>query len=102
MDGAADVVRDLEARLARYLALTAQALQKAQLAPPPRSFLRRGAEDVLSMARTYYQDALHFQSQHDLPRALAAVSYAHGWIDAGVRLGLLDGGNDEELFTQFS
>lgn len=92
----------LKERLDRYLALTGKALEKVRPAPPGRSFLRKGAEDVLGMARSYYEDAKHFQQEEDLPRALAAVTYAHGWIDAGVRLGLLDGGDDDQTFTQYS
>jgi hypothetical protein len=53
------------------------------------------------MARSYLADAEHFSTIGDLERALAAVSYAHGWLDAGVRLGLLDGGGDASRFTLF-
>ena len=28
-----------------------------------------------------------------------AINYAHAWIDAGVKLGLLDGHGDDVLFT---
>jgi hypothetical protein len=91
----------LEERLLKYLEITRIALEKVKIVPPSRSFLQGGAEDMLKMAQTYYADALHFQGQGDAPRALAAVSYAHGWIDAGVRLGLLYGGEDDQIFTQF-
>jgi hypothetical protein len=92
----------LEERLERYLKITEKALAKVSVAPPNRSFLRRGGEDFLSMAQSYLHDAQHFKEQGDVARALAAVSYAHGWIDAGVRLGLLDGGNDDQTFTQYT
>ena len=92
----------LRERLARYLALTGRALEKVRPAPPGRSFLYQGSKDFLEMARSYFRDAQHFQQEEDLPRALAAVTYAHGWIDAGVRLGLLDGGDDDQTFTQWS
>jgi hypothetical protein len=93
---------DLEERLDRYLKITEKALAKVSIASPDRSFLRRGGEDFLTMARSYYNDAVHFKEKGDIARALAAVSYAHGWIDAGVRLGLLDGGDDDQTFTQFT
>ncbi|MCL4324439.1 MAG: DUF357 domain-containing protein [Candidatus Thermoplasmatota archaeon] len=92
---------ELESRLAKYLDLTSKALAKIQAVPPTRSFLKGGADDMLQMARSYFDDALHFQKEGDLPRALAAVSYAHGWLDAGVRLGLLYGGEDDQAFTQY-
>ncbi len=53
------------------------------------------------MARAYLSDARHFHATGDDPRALAAASYAHGWLDAGVRLGILDGGDDDVRFTPY-
>jgi uncharacterized protein len=87
--------------LEKYLALTDEALKRVRPAPPARSFLSGASEDFLSMARAYLSDARHFEQKGDLERALAAVSYAHGWLDAGVRLGLLDGGDDDVRFTPF-
>ena len=90
-----------EPLLERYLKLTGEALERVRPAPPNRSFLMGAAEDFLTMARAYLADAKHFAKIGDADRALAAVSYAHGWIDAGVRLGLLDGGEDDSRFTLF-
>jgi len=90
-----------EALLDRYLRVTREALEKVRPAAPARSFLAGASDDFLSMARAYLADATHFADQGDPERALAAVSYAHGWIDAGVRLGLLDGGDDDARFTLF-
>jgi uncharacterized protein len=90
-----------EALLEKYLRLTRDALARVTAAPPARSFLRGASDDFLSMARAYLADAEHFRSTGDRERALAAASYAHGWLDAGVRLGLLDGGEDDQRFTLF-
>jgi uncharacterized protein len=87
--------------LERYLRLTHEALELVRPGVPARSFLRGGSEDVLAMARAYLADAEHFRASGDRERALAAVSYAHGWLDAGVRLGLLDGQDDAARFTLF-
>ncbi|MGI0141022.1 MAG: DUF357 domain-containing protein [Thermoplasmata archaeon] len=87
--------------LSKYLRLTREALERVHPAPPSRSFLAGAADDYLGMARAYLADAEHFAGQGDPERALAAVSYAHGWLDAGVRIGLLDGGNDDARFTLF-
>lgn len=92
---------DVRARLERYLALTARALERVRASPPHRSFLHGASTDLIGMAKAYLEDARHFQQEGDLPRALAAVSYAHAWLDVGVRLGLLDGGDDDQTFTQF-
>ncbi len=91
----------LRERVTRYLTFTEGALSRVRATPPRRSFLHGGAEDLLDMARNYLRDARHFEAQGDLVQALAAVSYAHAWLDAGVRLGLLDGGDDDQTFTQF-
>lgn len=87
--------------LAKYLRLTREALARVAPTPPARAFLRGASDDFLGMARAYLADAEHFSTRGDFERALAAVSYAHGWLDAGVRLGILDGGNDEDRFTLY-
>ena len=87
--------------LDRYLRLTHEALERVMPAAPARSFLRGASDDFLAMARSYLSDAEHFSAAGDPDRALAAVSYAHGWLDAGVRLGILDGGDDDRRFTLF-
>jgi hypothetical protein len=90
-----------EPLLEKYLRLTTDALTRVKVAPPKRSFLLGASEDFLAMARAYLSDAEHFRDQGDRERALAAASYAHGWLDAGVRLGLLDGGDDDVRFTPY-
>jgi hypothetical protein len=51
------------------------------------------------MAEAYFKDANHFFAEGDLVNAFACVNYAHGWLDAGARLGLFDVGRDDVLFT---
>ncbi len=81
------------------LSLTEKALAKAAIAVPARSHLRKVAEDFVRMARAYFEDANHFRDKGELEKALANVNYAHGWLDAGARLGLFDVGGDDQLFT---
>jgi uncharacterized protein len=88
-----------DAHLDRYLAITEKAIGKAKIAPPPRSHHRKLAEDFLDMAKAYAGDARHFREQGDFVNALSCVNYAHGWLDAGARLGLFDVGGDDQLFT---
>jgi hypothetical protein len=85
----------------KYIDLTAEALGRVRATPPARSFLIGAADDFLAMARAYLADARHFHERGDEERALAAASYAHGWLDAGVRLGILDGGDDDVRFTPY-
>jgi len=90
---------DLPALVEKDIALTERALAKASIAAPRRSHLRKIAEDFVGMARAYWEDAKHFRDRGELDKALANVNYAHGWLDAGARLGLFDVGEDDELFT---
>ena len=53
------------------------------------------------MAERYYSDAKHFAEKGDKVTAFAALNYAHGWLDAGARLGLFDVGEDDSLFTLY-
>ena len=88
-------------KIAKYLDITRQALDKLRIAVPERSFGRKAADDFLNMANSYYNDALHFRETGDIVNAFAAVNYAHGWIDCGARLGLFDAGGDDRLFTLY-
>ncbi len=88
-----------EERVKRYLQKTKRALDKVKITPPHRSHLRKVAEDFLEMAECYYSDALHFFEEEKLEDSFACVNYAHGWLDAGARLGLFDTGEDDMLFT---
>lgn len=85
--------------LERYLKITERALAKLKVAPPARSHHYRLAQDFLDMAKAYAGDARHFQQKGDFVNALSCVNYAHGWLDAGARLGLFDVGGDDQLFT---
>ena len=40
-----------------------------------------------------------FVEQGDFVRAFGAINYAHAWIDCAVKIGLMDGHDDDEMFT---
>lgn len=86
-------------KIAKYLDTTQRAFDKLKVAPPAPSLLKDVADDFLQMATSYYDDAKHFASTGDYVNAFACVNYAHGWLDAGARLGLWDVGQDDILFT---
>ena len=88
-----------EERLDRYLETTYRALGKIKMAPPPRSHLIKIADDFFDMAKSYYLDAKSFAREGNFVNAYGAVNYAHGWLDAGARLGLFDVDEDDQLFT---
>lgn len=87
------------AKLDKYFDVTARALKKVKIAAESPIHWQKSAEDFLDMAQRYYDDAKHFMDKGDYVTAFAAINYAHGWLDAGARLGLFDVGKDSTLFT---
>ncbi|MGD1060724.1 MAG: DUF357 domain-containing protein [Methanomassiliicoccales archaeon] len=90
-----------EEKVDKYLDITKRALDKLKISSPVRSFNRKLAESFLEMASAYYSDAKHFRDDGDYVNAFACVNYAHGWLDAGARIGLFDVGEDDRLFTLY-
>ena len=82
-----------------YLELTKRAREKATPIPNPGSPEHDQLTVLLRMADDYASDAKHFMDNGDYVRAFGAINYAHAWIDAGVKLRLLDGHGDDDLFT---
>jgi len=93
--------RITEEKIAKYLDTTKRALDKVKVAAPPRSFNRKMADSFLEMANAYFSDAKHFRDKGDYVNAYACVNYAHGWLDAGARIGLFEVGEDDRLFTLY-
>ena len=83
----------------KYLELTRRARAKATPLVTSDSNEQTMLAKMLQMADDYTHDAEHFKKNGDLVRAFGAINYAHAWIDAGVKIGLLDGHDDDELFT---
>jgi hypothetical protein len=50
------------------------------------------------MVSNYISDARHFEEKGDYVNAFAALNYAHGWIDSGVRLDIFEV-DDDKIFT---
>ncbi len=86
-------------RIERYLKLTENALAKVEILFPGDSEKNEMANRILAMVRSYHSDATFFLKEGRGDDAFAAINYAHGWLDAGVRLELLDGKGDWKLFT---
>ena len=85
-----------EEHLNKYRAITTEALQAAKQAPIND---QAGAEQIFDMVERYLQDAQYFREKDDWPRCLAAISYAHGWLDCGARLKTYTV-TDNRLFTE--
>ena len=86
-------------RINKYLDLTAKAVAKVSIIAEDGTENYAKAEDILGMVNAYHSDAKFFFDEGRGDDAFAAVNYAHGWIDCGVRLGYLDGKGDWQLFT---
>jgi len=86
-------------KLDKYFDITGRALKKVKIGKKQDIDWKASAEDFLDMAQRYYSDAKHFQEKGDIVTAFAALNYAHGWLDAGARLGLFDVDGDNVLFT---
>tara|TARA_B100000003_G_scaffold12749_1_gene10583 strand:+ start:173 stop:472 length:300 start_codon:yes stop_codon:yes gene_type:complete len=86
-------------RVEKYLDITRRARAKATPLVKAGSEEASRLEVMLRMADDYASDARHFLSTGDLVRAFGAINYAHAWIDAGVKIGWLNGHGDDVLFT---
>jgi hypothetical protein len=83
-------------KLEKYFKLTNTALDKV------KNHIIKGKEkearEIIEMVSNYLFDAKHFKEAGDFVNAFAALNYAHGWLDAGVRLDIFDV-HDDTLFT---
>ncbi|MCK9212422.1 MAG: DUF357 domain-containing protein [Ignavibacteriaceae bacterium] len=83
-------------KLERYFEITGKALKMCEIAMDKKR--HKEAKDFFDMASRYYSDAGHFMKHNDYVLAFGALNYAHGWLDAGARIGLFDV-HDSTLFT---
>lgn len=86
-------------KLNKYFDITSRALKKVKITRKFDLNAEKAAEDFLDMANRYFSDAKHFRGKGDFVNALAALSYAHAWLDAGARLGIFDVDHDNEMFA---
>lgn len=84
----------IEQKLSKYFELTSLALKKVKIVEKHK----KEAEDLLDLAKRYYDDAKFFEKKGDLMNAFGAVCYSHAFLDIGARLGFFDVGNDNKLF----
>jgi len=83
-------------KLNKYFKLTETALKKIS-----KKIIRgkeKDAKEIIEMSENYLSDARYFEKKQDFVNAFAAINYAHGWIDSGVRLGIFNV-KDNKLFT---
>jgi hypothetical protein len=83
-------------KLEKYFNVTLTALEIVK-----KSIIKgkeRYAKEIISMTENYVSDARHFKKKSDFVNAFAALNYAHGWLDSGVRLDVFKV-YDDKLFT---
>jgi len=86
---------NLEEKTKRYMVMLEEALKDVNTTVGEGSYLKKIADDYLDMARSYYNDGVHFVESEDRVNALVCFSYGHAWLDAGVRLGVFTVTNPE-------
>ncbi|MAG52704.1 MAG: hypothetical protein CMH62_01960 [Nanoarchaeota archaeon] len=87
-------------KLKKYFAIAERAFTKAKESKESVKLdvLKNARGDFLDTVERYIEDAKHFSEEGDKVNAFAALNYAHGWLDAGVKLGIFDV-NDNKLFA---
>lgn len=83
-------------KLDHYFEITEQALTIAKKGVIKGK--EHQAKEIVDMVSNYLSDARHFYEEGNWVNAFAALNYAHGWLDAGVRLDVFHVTNDK-LFT---
>ena len=83
-------------KIKKYKEITKRALKKAK-----KSIIKgkeNYAKEIIEMVSNYLFDAEYFEKNKNFINAFAALNYAHGWIDSGVRLDVFNV-KDDKLFT---
>ena len=83
-------------KLEKYFKLTSEALKKVK-----KKIIKgkeKHAKEIIEMVENYLSDAKYFENKKDFVNAFAALNYAHGWLDSGVRLDIFNV-KDDKLFT---
>jgi hypothetical protein len=83
----------------RYERMLGEAVSSVEIGPDPASPLHRAAEDCIAAAEHGLAAGRARLGEDDYPAALACFSYGYGWLDAGVRTGLLRITGRRDLFT---
>lgn len=90
--------KELIAKVEKYQKLTERALKEIKMEKGINEKEKKIAEDFLQMAKNYLTDGKYHAEKGELLVALASYSYAHAWLDAGVRARILHA-EDDQLFT---
>ena len=81
-------------KLEKYFNLTTKALKEVK----KKIIKEKEAKEIIDMVSNYISDAEYFRKKQDFVNSFAALNYAHGWLDSGVRLDIFNVKNNK-LFT---
>ena len=87
-------MQSIEQKLQKYFELTSKAFEKIKIVEKHK----KEAEDILDLAKRYFDDAKYFEEKGDLVNAFGAVCYSHAFLDIGAKLGFFDVGKDSKMF----
>lgn len=90
--------KDIIKKVEKYEAITKKGLDKIKKKTKLTEKENRIANEFLSMAKNYFEDGKYFKNKKDYFTALASFSYAHAWLDAGVKSRIFEA-EDDQLFT---
>jgi len=89
----------LDEKTRRYARLLDTACSSVVLAPEPETAGGMFARRVIAIGTCYARGGEGSLAAGAQEEALARFSYGHGWVDAGVRAGLLGLTGNREIFT---
>jgi len=75
-------------KLENYLKITKKAFEIAKKKINKKK--KKEADLIIEMVSCYLTDAKYFKTENRVVDAFACINYAHGWIDAGARLGIFN------------
>jgi len=83
-------------KIKKYRTITSKAIKIAESSVVKGK--EKEAREIIKMVSNYLSDSKYFEKNKDFVNAFAALSYAHGWLDAGVRLDIFNIKNNK-FFT---
>ena len=99
-DGIPETLSDhLSEKTLRYERMLTTALVSVCINSEPELPLYLAGTELCRISHQYSREGMAEIAHSNLADGLALLSYAYGWIDAGVRIGILRIEKNHELFT---
>ena len=92
---------EIKQRCKKYRELTKSSLKEIKISVQKTGSFYEIVKDFISMTENYLSDGEYYEKQQKYDIALASYSYAHAWLDALARMGLIDTNNNYKKFTLY-